>query len=114
MSKENLENITWPKYKDGNLGHQVIKSLIATEVQRSKEQCTFFRVGIIEYLTKNHDFSGSGNAYEFECRHDGFYIDCLYPNDSRTPVIVDYDDILSALTITEMIIFNRNEAPNTE
>lgn len=93
----NIEQLRWPSYQEDNSGHQVLKSLIVTEINKSQTQADFFCGGIRNFLTNNIVFCGAGNAYEFECQPTGFYIDCLYPNDTRTPVTISFADVLDAI-----------------
>lgn len=94
----NQEFFTWRGYNENLPAHRTLQGFLAMDVQYSSRHADELHAGIQAFLQgKRKRFDGSGNGYEFECRPDGLFIDCLYEGDPLTPVIVEYNTVLQAL-----------------
>ncbi len=93
-----MSEFTWPGFDPESAAHKTLRSFLVLDIQGSEEFANEFGQGIDAY--RNHqqtNYAGSGNGYEFACRPEGMYFDCLYDGDPLTPVVVDYATVLSAL-----------------
>lgn len=89
----------WSGYDANVPGHQVLLDYLVLDVQYSSRHADELLDGIRAYQRGGVEpLDGSGNGYEFECRPDGFWIDCLYEGDPLTPVLLDYATVLLALS----------------
>lgn len=95
----NQETFTWQGYDNNSPAHQTLQGFLVLDVQYSSRYADELHAGIAAYRQGElPQFAGCGNGYEFECRPEGFFIDCLYEGDPLTPVIVEYDTVLQALS----------------
>ncbi|MBS0587222.1 hypothetical protein [Nitrosomonas sp.] len=95
----NQEIFTWRGYDENSAAHRTLQGFLVMDVQYSSQHADELHSGIQEYRNgKRKAFDGSGNGYEFECHPEGLFIDCLYEGDPLTPVTVEYDTVLRALT----------------
>lgn len=93
-----MSDFTWPGFDLENAGHKTLKSFLVLDIQESEEFASEFGQGITVYQNRQRaSYAGSGNGYEFACRPEGVYFDCLYDGDSLTPVVVDYATVRTAL-----------------
>jgi hypothetical protein len=96
MSQE--ERFTWRGYDENRPAHRTLQGFLVLDVQYSSAFADELCTAIQTYMQDNSKpFDGCGNGYEFECRPEGLFIDCLYEGDPLTPVIVEYDTVLQAL-----------------
>lgn len=94
----NQEIFTWRGYDASLPAHRTMQGFLVMDVQYSSRHADELIAGIEAYRQgKQNQFDGSGNGYEFECRPEGLFIDCLYEGDPLTPVIVEYSTVLQAL-----------------
>lgn len=95
----NQEIFTWRGYDENLPAHRTLQGFLVMDVQYSSRHADELHAGIQAYREgKRAQFDGSGNGYEFECRPEGLFIDCLYEGDPDTPVTVEYNTALQALT----------------
>lgn len=95
----NQETFTWRGYDENSPAHRTLQGFLVMDVQYSSRHADELRDEIQAYRDdKRKEFDGSGNGYEFECRPEGLFIDCLYEGDPLTPVTVEYSTVLQALT----------------
>lgn len=96
------ERFSWPGYDEADPRHRTLQGLLVLDVQYDAAQTRRMLDAIRAFRTGVRDaFEGTGNAYEFECRRDGLFIDSLYEGDALTPVTVDYDVVELALAAWE-------------
>lgn len=95
----NQERFSWQGYDENLPSHRTLQGFLVLDVQYSSQYADELHTGIQAYLQNNSmTFNGSGNGYEFECRPEGLFINCLYDGDPLTPVIVEYETVLQALS----------------
>lgn len=93
------ETFTWQGYDEHSPAHQTMQGFLVLDVQYSSRYADELHAGIVAYRQGAlPQFGGCGNGYEFACRPDGLHIDCLYEGDPLTPVTVEYDTALRALS----------------
>ncbi|MFM2477352.1 hypothetical protein [Celerinatantimonas sp. MCCC 1A17872] len=93
-----IDNFTWAGCNASLTEHQIIKSFIATEIQRSVSMADYFIDGLnAAKQGTDYSLSGAGNGYEFEAKKDGFELETLFPTDADKPILVSYQEILEAL-----------------
>lgn len=92
------ESFTWTGYDGNQPAHRALQGFLALDVQYSSALADELHAKIQAYRQgRSKQLDGCGNGYEFECRPEGFYINCLYEGDPITPVIIEYDTVLQAL-----------------
>ncbi|MDH5178960.1 MAG: hypothetical protein OEZ39_07760 [Gammaproteobacteria bacterium] len=92
------EEFVWNGYEASNPAHRTLHGFLVLDVQYDAELAAEILTGIQAFRRgDNMEYEGSGNGYEFECRPEGFYIDCLYEGDDLTPVLIDYLTVETAL-----------------
>lgn len=93
-----MSDFTWPGFDPESAGHKTLKNFLVLDIQESEEFASEFGQGIRAYQSHQRtSYGGSGNGYEFACRPEGVYFDCLYDGDPLTPVVVDYLTVQTAL-----------------
>jgi hypothetical protein len=93
-----MGDFTWTGFDQESAGHKTLRSFLVLDIQGSEQFAREFVQGIKAYQNQQQaNYGGSGNGYEFACRPEGVYFDCLYDGDSLTPVVVDYATVLTAL-----------------
>ena len=93
-----MSEFTWPGFDPESAGHKTLRSFLVLDIQGSEAFANDFGQGINAYQNRQQtNYAGSGNGYEFACRPEGVYFDCLYDGDPLTPVVVDYVTVLTAL-----------------
>jgi hypothetical protein len=93
-----MSDFIWPGFDPASPGHKTLRSFLVLDIQASEEFAREFGQGIKAYQNRQQaNYAGSGNGYEFACRSEGMYFDCLYDGDPLTPVVVDYATVLTAL-----------------
>lgn len=92
------EPFQWAGYDANVPAHRVLLDFLVLDVQYSSRHADELHAAVQAWRQgAGEPLEGSGNGYEFECRPEGFWIDCLYEGDPLTPVLVDYATLLQAL-----------------
>lgn len=93
------ERFTWQGYDGNSPAHRTLQGFLVMDVQYSSASADEMYSKIKAYTQGVlAQFDGCGNGYEFECRPEGLYLDCLFAGDSLTPVTVEYASVLQALS----------------